>query len=197
MNRKRIVLAVLLTAVISLTIGYERGWAQNGKEIAPALIGVVGVDDILQKSTRHVQWQHRMEAQSQKNQAELQKIVKEIEMIRADMDTRKQGSDDYLKLARKGIEKQATLEATQKYYEQETALKIQQWTSGLYQDIIRSVEKVAQARGLDLVLAKEDLTIPTVNVRELMTLIRTSKVLFNADELDITDEVLAAVDLVK
>ena len=67
----------------------------------------------------------------------------------------------------------------------------------MYQDIIRSVEKVAQARGLDLALAKEDLTVPTVNVRELMTLIRTSKVLYNADKLDITDEVLAAVDSMK
>ena len=48
--------------------------------------------------------------------------------------------------------------------------------------------------GLDMVLAKEDYQFPSASSNELLLTIKTSKVLYSSDELNITNEVLVALD---
>ena len=192
MRMRKVIICILLASAILVSICYQRGLAKGKEEIAPARIGVACVDRILLDSKKHAEWQKQMEALQIKNRGELEKLSKEIEMIRAAMNTRKVGSEDYLKLFRQGTEKQALLEVAEKFYEQEMNLKAQSWTEQLYKEIISATEKVAKEKGLDLILARDDLA--SASTREIMTLIRTSKVLYNSEDMDITEDVLAVLD---
>jgi len=193
MNKKMMAL-VLLVAAMAVVLGYSHGWAQARKQIMPAKVGVVNVDRILRSSKKHAQWQERMNGEEAKLRAELDKMDKDAEAIKADMQTREPGSSDYMKLMSGYMDKRAATDARNKYYEQEMTVKVQRWTESLYQDIRAITATVAQARGLDVVLATEELTFPTASVRDLLLSIKTNKVLYQNDDLDVTDEVLVQLD---
>jgi len=194
MKVRNIVIVTLAVAAISLGLGYEQGWAKAKEEIKPARIAVVSVRRILENSKTNARWETEARAESGEIRAELDKLSKELQAIEADMATRKVGSSDYLKLMREGTEKQAILEAKEKFYQQKLTLNQQQQIEQLYQDIIAAVASVAKDKGADLVIAKEEFQFPSTSLRELTLVIQTSKVLYNAEELDITNDVLALLD---
>ncbi len=192
MDSRKIIAIIVLTTIVSLFIGYDHGLAESKPQIAPAKVAVVNIDSIFVRSKKHAQWKLKMEEKDNAVRAEMQKSAAEIDLLRKDMDTRKVGSEDYLKLAREGAQKKAMLEANDKYYEQEINLKIQQWTEKIYKEIISAIEKVATERNLDVVLASEELN--DISSREFMSFIRTSKVLYHNKQLDIAADVLAVLD---
>jgi len=194
MKARNIVIGILAAAVISLSVGYEQGWAKAKEEIAPARIGVASVRRIIENSRKNAQWEAKARAEGEKIRMEREKLSKELGAIEADMATRKVGSSDYLKLMREGTEKQAILEAKDKFYQQEFSLKQQQRIERLYQDIIAAVASVAKDKGADLVIVKEEFQFPSASLRELTLVIQTSKVLYNAEHMDITNDVLAVLD---
>ena len=194
MKAKGKVIGILIAVFVLIIISYDSGRAGQKAEIAPARIGVVSIEKIFENNEKHGKWQQGMEARQGQIQAELQQLLKDIESIKGQMDTRKLGSTDYLKLAQEGMEKRAVLEARDKFYEQEVTMKVQQWTGELYKEIIAATNKVATEKGLDLVLAKENFDSASATTRDLMTMIRTNKVLYHTDEMDITDDVLAALN---
>jgi len=191
---KKMIGLMVLASVIAVIMGYGQGWAQARKQIMPAKVGVVNVDRILKNSRKHAQWQERMNAEEAKIRAELDKMDKDAEAIRADMQTREQGSADYMKLMSSYMDKRAAADARNKYYEQEMTAKVQRWTENLYQDIRAITARVAGTRGIDIVLATEELTFPSASVRDLLLSIKTNKVLYQHNDLDITEEVLAQLD---
>ena len=160
MKVRNIIIGILVAAAISLSVGYEQGWAKSKDEIAPARIAVVSVRRILENSKTNAQWEAKARAESEKIRAELEKLSKELQAIEADMATRKVGSSDYLKLMGEGTEKQAILEAKDKFYQQKLTLKQQQQIEQLYQEIIAAVASVAKGKGVDLVIAKEEFQFP-------------------------------------
>ena len=194
MKAKGKVIGILIAVFVLIIISYDSGRADQKAEIAPAKIAVVSIEKVFEGNEKHHKWQQSMEARQVQIQAELQQMLKEIESIKSQMDTRKLGSSDYLKLAQEGMEKRAVLEAKDKFYEQEVTIKIKQWTEELYKEVIAATNKVATEKGLDLVLARENFDSATATTADLMTMIRTNKVLFHANEMDITDDVLAALN---
>jgi Skp family chaperone for outer membrane proteins len=163
-------------------------------EASPSRIAVVSVRRIFENCKKNTQWQQVMDGERKKIVAELEKISSEARAFKADMETRKPGSTDYVNLMREMIEKEALLDAKEKFYQQDLTFKEQQWTEQLYLEIVAAIGNVAEQKGLDLVLAKEDNQFPAASPNELLLVIKTSKVLFHADDMDITNEVLAAVD---
>ncbi len=163
-------------------------------QASPSRIAVVSVRRIFENCKKNTQWQRVMEGERKKIVAELEKISSEARAFRADMETRKPGSTDYVNLVRKIIEKEALLNAKEKFYQQDLTFKEQQWTEQLYMEIVAAIGNVAEQKGLDLVLAKEDNQFPAASPNELLLMIKTSKVLFHSDDMDITNEVLAAMD---
>lgn len=194
MKTRNIVIVILTAVTIWLGMGYEQGWAKSKEEIAPARIAVVSVRRVLENTKKSALWEEKARTKGKKIMAELEKLSKELQAIEADMATRKVGSSDYLKLMREGTEKQAILEAMDKFYQQELVLKQQQQIEQLYQEIIAAVASVAKEKGVDLVIAKEEFRFPSSSLRELTLVIQTSKVLYHAEHMDITNDVLAVLD---
>ena len=93
-----------------------------------------------------------------------------------------------------GMSKTAIVDSKRKFYDRQMSLKIKRWTEGLYSGILSIAEKTAKARGLDIVLSADEIDFPAADVRDLLTIIKTNKVLYHSDEMDITEEILAQLD---
>lgn len=188
------VLTVLLGGIVAV-LAYDYGSVKAaGNSIAPARVAVVNVDMILKNSKKHANWQNTMNTQESQIRAELEKLSRDADAIKADMATRERGSTGYMTLLSSYMEKTAAIEAKDKYYEQEMTMKIQRWTESLYQEILDIVNKTARVKGIDVVLAAQEISFPGPSIRDLLTTIRTNKVLYHASDVDITEEVLAQLD---
>lgn len=189
MKSWNVLLCVLLTAVLFVSVG------SNAKvSTTPAKIGVVSINEILKNSQKHKAWQEQMGVEEKKLTAEFDKMQSELKMIDADMKTRTRGSEDYNKLGREYAQKKAIMDALDKQYEQEITTKVQVWTETIYQLIQKKTSEVAKMNGLDLVISKQEVDIPSPTMRDLLLSIRTNTVVYSSDTMDITQEVLAAVD---
>jgi len=194
MKFRKVLTVVVLGSVALAFLSYERGLAAARKEITPARIGIVSVNRILTNSKKHAQWQEKMAVEEQTVRGEIDKLGKELEAVKADMATRKVGSNDYMKLMREALNKEAAYEARKQSYEREMSLKVQLWTESLYRDVLAVISTVAKEKGLDMIVAKEEVEFPSAGIRDLMLLIRTNKILYHAEHMDITNEVLAVLD---
>lgn len=194
MRSRNIMLAVAAGVVLSVIFGYQRGLAKAKKDFTPPKIGVVSIRTVIENTKKKALFEGQLKAEGEKVMAQLEKLEKEVDALRADMNTRIKGSGDYMDLMRQGMEKQAILKAKDEFHQKQFALMQQDWTEKIYKEILAAVEKTAQEMGLDMVLAKEDYQFPSASSNELLLTIKTSKVLYSSDELNITNEVLATLD---
>ena len=126
--------------------------------------------------------------------AELEKLSKEIEAEKAGLKTLKSGSSDYMARVKGILEKQGSLQAQEEFHNQQMGLKEQRMIESLFKDVLQTISVVARERGLELVLEKSEPELPAPNTNELARTIGAHKVLYNAGEMDITDEVISILD---
>lgn len=184
-------------AILALSFGYRQGVAAGEKQIAPAKVAIVNVTKVLQNSKKHKAWQEKMTEQETQMKAEFQKDKKAMESIQANMDVLKPGTVDYVNAMKDFLDRKGLLEAKDKFYNEKINLEMLQWTESLYVQMLDVVKQIAQQKGLDLVVSQEDLETPSPSLRDFMLNIRTKKVLYHADQMDITEDVLAALDQTK
>ncbi len=193
MKIKAMVLSGLL-AVAILAVGYEYSIAGANTSSSAARIGVVSIREVFEKCERNAKYREEALTEQKKLIAELQKLEAEIEAEKAGLKTLKVGSSDYLDLMKGLLEKQAKLQAQQEFYKRQIEFKDQRWTEDLYQDILKATSKIAEQKGLDLVLEKNQVDIPAESVQDLMMTIRTHKVLYSNGCVNLTDDVITQID---
>lgn len=187
----------LLTAVLvgaAAWMIFQQGFAAGQESFAPPRVGVVDVTKILENCKKNKQWQEKAEADRSRVQAEFQQMRKDLEALQANIKQRKPGSSDYFALMGEYEEKRAVMEGRNSFYENKFTQEMQQWMEALYSDFLKVTEMVAREKGLDIVLGKETLEMPAPTLRDFMLSVKTQKVLYSRPELDITDDVLAALD---
>ncbi|MEJ5258603.1 MAG: OmpH family outer membrane protein [Anaerohalosphaeraceae bacterium] len=173
---------------------YQQGFAAAQERYAPVRVGIVDVTKILENCKKNKQWQEKAEADRSRVQAEFQQMRRELEALQANIKQRRPGSSDYFALMGEYEEKRALMEGRNSFYENKFTQEMQQWMEALYSDFVKVTAMVAQEKGLDIVLGKESLEMPAPTLRDFMLSVKTQKVLYSRQELDITDEVLAALD---
>jgi Skp family chaperone for outer membrane proteins len=194
MKTKNTIILMVLCSLVLGFFGYEYSWAKSKKDFKSAKIGVVSIRRVFENSKKNTKWQSGMDQERRQMVAELEKIAIEIKAIKADMATRKLGSTDYQNLMRNSMEKESGLEAKEKFYQQHLTMKEHQWTEQFYIDTLAAASKVAEELGLDLVLAKDENEFPASGANELMMIIKTSKIMYNNQDLDVTNEVVEILD---
>jgi len=152
------------------------------------------VTKILENCKKNKQWQEKAEADRSRVQAEFQQMRKDLEALQANIKQLKAGSSDYFALMGEYEEKRAVMEGRNTFYENKFTQEMQQWMEAVYSDFLKVIEMVAREKGLDMVVGKETLEMPAPTLRDFMLSVKTQKVLYSRPELDITDEVLAALD---
>jgi len=193
MKVKTMVLSCLAGVVIMAMV-FEYSQAQSKSNTPSSKIGIVSILKVFRDSKRSDAHRTEIIAEQIKIRAALQKLSKEIEAQEAGLKALKPESSDYLAQRKELIDKQFRLEAEQKFYKEQAILKQYKWSKELYQDILRITSELAEQKGLDLVLKKDEIDLLALSVNEISETVRTHKVLYSGGCIDISDEVVARLD---
>jgi len=196
MKIKVVILSCLISVVI-LFMGYEYSWADAKADKPTLKIAVVSVQKIFRDSKRSVRYRQEAAAELGRIRAELDKLRAELEADEAGLKTLKIGSSDHMAQVKEILTKQGSLQAQQKFYEQQMVLKQRRMVEEIYKDILRETGEIAKQKGLDLVFEKSEPELSALSSRELDETISTHKLLYSGGCLDITDELMARVDAKK
>ena len=189
------VFIIALTVGLILPLAYQATQAQSSLNVTNSKIAVVSIQKIFQQCQTNAKYRQQATLEQEQAVAELDQLTKEVEAQKAGLNTLKPGSTDYLQAMQNILTKQGQLEAKRQFTQQSFALKDQQWTTKIYKDVLRIVNELAQQKGLELVLEKnEPELLDSTPANELMLTIRTHKVLYSGGCVDITDEVIAHLD---
>ena len=181
------------TALMQKTI--EEQVRLNVRKAESLRIGVVSIQRVFLDCKRNAEYMERAQAEQNRLEAELTKLRKEIEAGQAGIRTLRAGSPDRLRQVKELLDKRGEYEAQKEYYKLQIELKDQQWSEQLYKDILRRTDEVAKEKGLDLVLEMTEPSFPAGSAEELRLTIRTHKLLYGGVCQDITDEVMARLDV--
>jgi Skp family chaperone for outer membrane proteins len=183
-----------LAGVVILATGYEYSQAQSKGDTPSSKIGIVSILKVFRDCKRSAAHRTEFNAEQSKIGAALKTLSKEIEKQEAGLKALKPESSDYLAQRKELIDKQARLEAEQKFYKEQAILKQYKWSKELYQDILRITSELAEQKGLDLVLRKDEIDLLALSVNEISETVRSHKVLYSGGCVDISDGVLARLD---
>jgi Skp family chaperone for outer membrane proteins len=183
-----------LAGVVILAMGYEYSQAQSKGDTPSSKIGVVSILKVFRDCKRSDAHRTEFNAEQSKIIAALKTLSKEIEKQESGLKALKPESSDYLAQRKELIDNQARLEAEQKFYKEQGILKQYKWSKELYQDILRITSELAEQKGLDLVLRKDEIDLLALSVNEISETVRTHKVLYSGGCVDISDEVMARLD---
>lgn len=186
-------ISVIALIAVSATAIVWQGGAQTDT-LGSAKIAVVDVTRVLENSKKHQTWKEKMEKEQEQVRNEFNQMRSELEALEQNIRLRNRGSEDYIRLTSEFVEKRAIMDAKTSFYEEKVNAQMQNWTEELYKTLMIVVDRVAQQKGIDLVLSKEQLDLPSPSLRDFMLTIRTKKVLYNNPKLDITADVLTALD---
>ena len=192
MKIKNIVIVIVVSVVMSLCVLHGKSTAKSQPEILPVRIAVVSMRKVLAESEKNAEFEKSITAEGEKIKESLMELEEEIIQGREVLRRFKPTSSDYQKRSQDLIEKEISLEAKNKSFQQQFSARQQTWAEETFKAVLKVVDKVAKSKGYDMVLAKEDYQWPAINANELMIVIKTSKVLYSSDEMDITDDVLIA-----
>ncbi|MBP8604491.1 MAG: OmpH family outer membrane protein [Phycisphaerae bacterium] len=179
--------------VVSLGI-YRQAHLDAAAAAAPAKIGVVNVTQVLENCAKHKQWQEKMQSERTAMENEYKKMKDELDALQANLKLRTPGSEDALRLQSEMLEKKALMDAKDEFYRTKVESEMQRWTESLYQKLLTVVQDVAKTKGLDMVIADEQLDLPAPSLRDFMLTVKTKKLLYRSEQYDLTAEVLAALD---
>jgi len=195
MKAAKVLLIGVCCAFFCLAGGYQVDLAAARDNDKSLRIAVVNIRELFTESKKNSDYQAQASQQRNEIYAELEALSSEIDAAKAVLKTRKVGAGDYWDLRKELALKQGALEAKKELYQQQINQKDQQWTEQLYKQIIDAVGKVAEQQSFDIVLAKDEPELPVgASTLEFMLAIRTHKVLYASQQLDITKEVLALID---
>ncbi|MBW8034793.1 MAG: OmpH family outer membrane protein [Planctomycetes bacterium] len=196
-SRTSVVFAVLVI-VLLFGVYHEFGDAASSKkDFLPARIGVVNVQQVLLAGDKNKSWDTIIRGEGERMRTELVQLRDEIVAGEGKLKTKSPDSSDYTRLERELMEKAANLKAKEEFFQQDMMSRQHRWAEKSFREVLTAAETVAKDKGLDIVLVREDYQWPVNSANELVNIMRTSKVLYNSEELDITDAVLAAWNAAK
>ena len=193
MKIKTAVLICLVSLVVLLFV-HEYGMAQTKADNPIVPIGIVDVRRALRECKATEKYRERTTAENNKMDAEEQQITREIQALAAGLRALKPDSSDYLSQYREYLQKQGELKIMQEFNPRQKAAKHQKWTETLYQEILSLTKKLAEQKGLALVIESDEPQFPIQQYEELAMTLNTHKVLYSNGCLDLTGEVIAELD---
>jgi len=193
MKIRLIILSCLIGAII-LSAGYEANSAQSEGNKGPLKIGIVSVQNIIKNCKKSENYRAEVAAEYNKTKAQLDKLAREIEAETEGLKALKTGSEDYMEMMKEVLMKQSSLQAQEKFYDQQMAFKNQEIIGQLYMEILDKTKKIAEQKGFDMVFENSEPQLPAPNSTELNLIINSHKLLYSSRCVDITNDVMAQVD---
>ena len=122
-------------------------------------------------------------------------MVADLEDLKKELGQLKPDSDMYKETMEKALKKGFEVQNFSDYMRERLTMEQRVRTAGLYRRINEAIKTYAQANGIQLVLAadKDDMNNVTTP-QELQSRITVRKVLYAADALDITRDIVQAMN---
>lgn len=202
MKKINLIAAAILAGAGLFVLGNEYSTAKD-KSIAPAKIGIVSIKEIFDNCTIKAEAEKSINAEGEKRLAEIKKLEDGIESDKTALTKFKEGTQDYMDMLKGLMMKQSQLEAENEFFKQDFTIKDLRSKETIYRKILEAVTKVAQEKGLDMVLSRDDNYLnqpestsnpPAQNPTEFILTTKTHKLLYFNKDLDITTEVLNAMN---
>ncbi|NIP25723.1 MAG: hypothetical protein GWN67_15655 [Phycisphaerae bacterium] len=166
----------------------------NVKMSGKPAAGVVSVRNIFRDCKKSAKYRQQSNIERQRADAELTKLDNDIKAQQEGLKTLKPDSENYMTEIREILEKQASLQALQKFYKQQISLNEQRITEEIYGDILRITAAVAKQRGLNYVFEISAPQLPAMSPTELELSMGMHKLLYSEGCIDLTDEVMTILD---
>lgn len=189
---------IYLTAIVIVLAGVallRDSVAQPARPTAVTTrVAVCDIVEVFDNYQRAKDLTAAMKAQAAKIQAESDKRGKAIEAIKMELDALKAGSKEHEKrldeMQRLTIERKAWLDfQTAKNMRTHHRLTLE-----MYNEIRAMVAQVAKERNYQMVIHRNRSKLDTKNTRELLQAIAARKIIFAAEEVDLTETVLGRLN---
>lgn len=194
MNRKGIYL-IVVAALAAGAILLREGAAQPGRSVTPSTrVAVCDIVEIFDNYQRAKDLTAQMNEEAGKIRAENEKRGKAIDDIKTELENLNPGSKEYEKrldeIERLTINRKAWLD----YMTAKNMRNHHRLTREMYEEIRAMVARVAKERDLKLVIHRNRSKVSSNNTRELLAAIANRKVIYAAEELDLTEVALARLN---
>jgi Skp family chaperone for outer membrane proteins len=200
MKTKNFIAIVVMAGLGLSVIGFERSLAAKEKAPASVKIGIVSVREVFENCTMKIEVEKTLAAEGEKKFAELKKLEESVETDKAALSKRKENSADYMEMLGALMQKQSQLDAQKEFFQHDLAVKEMQGKEKIYRKILEVIASVAQEKGLDLILNRDDnyLNRPDLgqsaqSPADLILTTKTHKLLYFNPSLDITADVVSAM----
>jgi Skp family chaperone for outer membrane proteins len=181
--------AVLLVLIFNLGILAQQDLPNDPLQ----RVGIVSVMTVIQKCQTNADHIAALNAEQDKMIREQTKDDEDLKAEAQVLQTLLKGTEDFNTQLQLVISKQAALQGKAEYYKQYLQAKDMQWKNELYKEILAAVNKVAEAKGLTMVLEKTDPTFPIQSEGFAVT-VSTHKLVYSKGCVDITGDVIAEID---
>jgi Skp family chaperone for outer membrane proteins len=201
MKKTSFITMVFLAAASLAVISLQYSQAAKDRSIASPKIAVVSVREVFEKCAMKATVEKELTAHGDKRFEELKKLEEDINADKAALSKRKENSDDYLEMMQSVMVKQSQLDAQKEFFQQELTVREMQGKEKIYRKILEAITSIAKKKDLDIILSRDDnylnnpdTSAPAQSPAELVLTTKTHKLLYFNPDLDITAEVLAAMD---
>ena len=179
---------VLLASLICININLANAEAEEFK------IGIVDISSVFEKYQKRIDLDQELREQEKGFQDEINKKRKEIidldeETQLLDLGSESRNSNENL-LERKNVE----LEGYAKFAERQLLKKYKDFFENIYQEVVQKVEEIGKQEGFDLVIKKEESEVKSGKISDLQFKIGIRTVLYHSDSVDITLDVIDALN---
>ena len=189
---------VLTIGAIVLLAGiwnYRESVAQEAAAPAGHKIGVVNIADVLTQCKENRDREAAVLKKKDEIDAEFKALGDELRLLEQELQTVLQpGSPGFEERLDVRNQKAAWYEKFKQAKSQALDLETLVWLSDLYEKMNAEISRVANMKGLPLVLDKDNMDLKPKSLQELYNLIRGRKVLYSAPTIDISNEVLQNLD---
>jgi Skp family chaperone for outer membrane proteins len=198
MNAKRFALALTLMAGLAL-VGWlalsVRAQPKDAPAAKPTKVAVADVEEIFTRVQERTRLNADMTTMAQRVQEDDKTMQRALTDIQDKVKLLKIDSPEYVKALEDLEQGSLHLKAWRDWQIKKLNAEKARQMERLYKRLLETVGKVATSNGLDLVLFKETaVDFAGMNPDALPTQIQVRKVLWSADSLDITSQVIQVMD---
>ncbi len=191
------VISGCLICVVVLFVVHEFSLAQPNAPVPVSKIGIVSIPRTLRDCKATATFGAKAKAETDQMVAAEKALSDEISALTGGVRALVPGTADHMAQYKLLLQKQAELDALQKFNNSQRAFSQRHWAEMVYKEVLRITKEVAAKRSLDLVLGRSEPEFPIQSADQLMMTLNTHKVLYGGGCLDITDEVIAELDKIE
>jgi Skp family chaperone for outer membrane proteins len=180
----------MILSVIAIVLGVGLFVSLHAQARRGGTIAVVDIQEVFNQLTERADVEADIKARIDNLEKWEQDKQTELRQLKADLDIMSPDSPNFERTREKPeravIALQVEIKIKQRQLEQEKAIQLE----ALYRKIIAGIGTIAQQRGYELVLLKDQMPdLRGANQQQIAALIQVRKLLYSADHLDITDQI--------